>query len=64
MTTERGRTVKALMEEHRRRKAAVGKRKTKPSFKVEGLNSLSNMMRQDGIRLKDIRRGAGLAPTA
>ena len=67
MTTERIRTVKGLLEEHRRRRLETKgsrKRKSQTSIKIGEANSLSKILAKDGIRLKDIRRGAGLGPTA
>jgi hypothetical protein len=62
MTSERGRVVKGLVDEHSR--LLKGRKKAKrPSVEVPGANSLRNTMRRDGVRLRDIRRGAGLAGT-
>ncbi|PBO81259.1 MAG: hypothetical protein COC13_03370 [Methanobacteriota archaeon] len=60
MTTERGRTVKALMEEHRRRKAAVKPKTGRPvSEQIPGLNPIAKWYKERGIKLSDVRRGNG-----
>jgi hypothetical protein len=61
MTSERARTIQGVIDEHKRLLKARKQRK-RPIVEVPGPNSLRNTMRRDDVRLKDIRRGAGLVP--
>ena len=51
MTTERAKTVRGLLDEHRRRRAAVGTRKRKsPSLKLQVQpKNVGSLLRDRGI---------------
>lgn len=57
MTTERAKTVRGLLEEHRRRRAAVGSRARKSrSLKLQiQPNNTDKWLRDRGINPSDLR---------
>ncbi len=58
------RAQEAVLDEFRQIVKRGRKPIKRPAAEVLGPNSMKSMRRRDGVRLKDVRRGAGLAPTA